>query len=102
MFNFRNKRPRHQLSDSSRNGLRLSDLKPGEKGRVLEVGGSDQFRFRLIEMGLTVDTEVAVDKFAPLLDPMELVVKGYHLSIRARDAEKIAVERIQMTEERDQ
>lgn len=72
----------------------MSDLKPGERGKVLEIGGSDQFRFRLIEMGLTRDSEVQVDKYAPLLDPMELIVKGYHLSIRLMDAEKIAVERL--------
>ena len=74
-------------------GLRLSDLKPGETGRILEVGGSEHFRIRLLEMGLTKDTMVSVDKYAPLLDPMELIVKGYHLSIREMDARKIAVER---------
>ena len=94
MFNFK-KKPRHQLSKETQDGIRLSDLKPGEKGKVLEIGGSDQFRFRLIEMGLTKGAEVCVDKFAPLRDPLELIVKGYHLSIRGRDAQKIAVERIQ-------
>ncbi len=92
MFNF-NKKPRHQLSQENQDGLRLSDLKPGEKGRILEIGGSDQFRMRLIEMGLTKETEICVDKYAPLLDPMELIVRGYHLSIRGRDAQKIVIER---------
>jgi len=91
MFNF--KKPRHKLSEENKDGLRLSDLKPGEKGRVLEIGGSEQFRLRLIEMGLTRDTEVCVDKYAPLLDPLELIVKGYHLSLRGIDAQKISVER---------
>ena len=94
MFNRSKQRARHQLSNEKQNGLRLSDLKPGERGRILEVGGTEQFRFRLIEMGLTRDAEVAVDKFAPLMDPMELIIRGYHLSIRAKDAEKIVVERI--------
>lgn len=95
MFNRRHKKkPGHQLENENRAGLRLSDLKPGETGRILEVGGSDQFRFRLIEMGLTRDTEISVDKYAPLMDPMELIIKGYHLSIRAQDADKIAVERV--------
>ena len=92
MFNL--KRRRHKLSEDNQEGLRLSDLKPGEKGRILEIGGSDQFRLRLIEMGLTRDSEVCVDKYAPLLDPMELIIRGYHLSIRGLDAQKIAVERI--------
>lgn len=93
MFNFK-KKPRHQLSDISKDGLRLSDLKPGEKGRVIEIGGSEQFRMRLIEMGLIKNSEVCIDKYAPLLDPIELIVKGYHLSIRSMDAQKIAVERV--------
>lgn len=83
--------PRHQLTQA---GLRLSDLKPGEKARILEIGGSEQFRIRLMEMGLLINDTVEVDKYAPLMDPMELIVKGYHLSLRRMDAEKIAVELI--------
>ena len=93
MFNFRH-RHQHRLSPDLAEGLRLCDLRPGEKGRILEIGGSEHFRNRLIEMGLTRGSEVRVDKYAPLLDPMELIIRGYHLSIRAMDAEKIAVERI--------
>ncbi len=92
MFNFR--KPRHNLPQIDENDLRLSDLKPGEKGRIIEIGGSDNFRHRLIEMGITRDAEISVDKYAPLRDPLELVVKGYHLSLRGIDAQKIAVERI--------
>ncbi len=91
MFNF--KKPRHRISTENKDGLRLSDLKPGEKGRILEIGGSEQFRLRLIEMGLTKDAEISVDKYAPLRDPLELIVRGYHLSLRGIDAQKIAVER---------
>ncbi len=89
-----NTKQHHPSSDEDEGDLRLSDLKPGEIGRVLEIGGDDQFRLRLIEMGLTRDAEVCVDKFAPLRDPLELIVKGYHLSIRGQDAQKITVERI--------
>ncbi|NQV29733.1 MAG: ferrous iron transport protein A [Candidatus Marinimicrobia bacterium] len=92
MFNF--KRPRHQLSESNEGDLRLSDLKPGEKGRIREVGGSEQFRQRLIEMGLTRDAEICVDKYAPLRDPLELIIRGYHLSLRGIDAQKISIERL--------
>ncbi len=92
MLNF--KKPRHRLSTESTDGLRLSDLKPGEKGRITEIGGSEQFRQRLIELGLTKDAEIWIDKYAPLRDPLELIVRGYHLSLRGMDAQKIAVERI--------
>ena len=46
MFNF--KRPRHKLHVSDESDLRLSDLKPGEKGRIIEIGGSENFRHRLL------------------------------------------------------
>jgi len=45
-------------------------------------------------MGITRNAEISVDKFAPLKDPIELIVKGYHLSLRVVDAQKIAVERL--------
>jgi Fe2+ transport system protein FeoA len=92
MFNFR--KPRHKLQVIDENDLRLSDLKPGEKGRIVEIGGSENFRHRLIEMGITRHAEICVDKYAPLRDPLELIVKGYHLSLRGSDAQKISVERI--------
>jgi len=92
MFNF--KKRRHKLHITDENDLRLSDLRPGERGRIIEIGGSENFRLRLIEMGITRGSEVGVDKYAPLRDPMELIVKGYHLSLRGMDAEKILVERI--------
>lgn len=90
-----NTAPRHRLT---REGSRLSDLRPGEKARILEIGGSEQFRVRLMEMGLLVNDIVEMDKYAPLMDPMELIVKGYHLSLRRMDAEKIAVELIARNE----
>ncbi len=86
--------PRHKLSPENQHADRLSELKPGEKGRILEIGGSEQFRLRLIEMGLTKNAEICVDKLAPLRDPIELIVKGYHVSIRRVDAQKIAIERL--------
>ncbi len=93
MFNRPRRRPRHRISDENLEGLRLSDLGPGERGRVLEIGGSESFRVRLMEMGLTLEEIVEVDKYAPLQDPMELIVRRYHLSLRRKDAQKIVVER---------
>ena len=80
---------RHGLPEGA---TRLSDLLPGQHGRVMQIGGSEHFRIRLMEMGLLVNDTVEVDKYAPLQDPMELIVKGYHLSLRRMDADKIMVE----------
>ncbi|MBC8174404.1 MAG: ferrous iron transport protein A [Candidatus Marinimicrobia bacterium] len=84
--------PRHRISDKNLDKSRLCDLKPGEKARVVEIGGIERFRIRLMEMGILVNDTVELDKFAPLQDPMELIVKGYHLSLRRKDAAKICVD----------
>ncbi len=87
-FGFRRKHHRRP------HGLCLSDLQAGEKALVTTIGGSEHFRIRLMEMGLLAGDEVEVSKYAPLQDPVELIVKGYHLALRVRDAAKIGVERI--------
>lgn len=57
--------------------------------RVSATGG---LRRRLLEMGLVAGTEIAVDGVAPLGDPVEVTVKGYHLTLRRNEAEAIFVE----------
>jgi Fe2+ transport system protein FeoA len=67
----------------------LRDYKKGQKGRIREVRGEGRFRKRLLEMGFVRGATVYVEKFAPLLDPVEYIVKGYHVSLRREEAEKI-------------
>jgi Fe2+ transport system protein FeoA len=43
-------------------------------------------------MGILKGTEVLVEKYAPLRDPLELIVKGYHVSLRVEEADQITVE----------
>lgn len=71
---------------------RLSDLRPGDRGRIAFVSGKGPIRRRLIEMGLTSDTPVEIVRVAPLGDPMELKVRGYCLSLRRCEAEHVEVE----------
>ena len=70
----------------------LRDLKIGRSGLVLTVGGEKMLRRRLLEMGITPRTTVTVKKTAPMGDPIELYLRGYALSLRLEDAEKITVE----------
>ncbi len=70
---------------------KLSDLQPGEAGEVVKVQGSGPFRQRLLEMGLTRGVRVEMEKTAPLGDPTEYVVKGYHLSLRRGEADLILI-----------
>jgi len=70
----------------------LSEIKEGQTARIIRVGGSGTLRRRIFEMGLIRDTEVYVEKYAPLKDPLELIVKGYHLSLRVEEAAQITVD----------
>jgi len=72
--------------------MTLKDLGIGKSGRVIAVGGEKVLRHRLLEMGITPRTVVTVKKIAPMGDPIELLLRGYVLSLRLEDAEKIAVE----------
>jgi Fe2+ transport system protein FeoA len=72
----------------------LSDVKEGQTIRIFKVGGSGPLRRRLMEMGLLKGTEVYVEKYAPLQDPLELILKGYHVSLRVEEAAQITVEAI--------
>ena len=71
---------------------RLSELKRGEKGRIVKIGGGGSLRRRLLDMGLVSGSEVKMERVAPLGDPIEIKVKGYNLSLRKEEAESIHVE----------
>ena len=65
---------------------------PGQHGTILSVGNqSGAVKRRLVDMGLTPGTEVAVKKIAPLGDPMEVSLRGYELSLRKEDAAQIGI-----------
>ncbi|MGC9317981.1 MAG: DtxR family transcriptional regulator [Armatimonadota bacterium] len=70
----------------------LDRLCPGDRARVLRLSGQAGIRRRIMDMGLTPGAEVEVERLAPLGDPIEIEVRGYHLSLRKREAAQIAVE----------
>ena len=71
--------------------MTLSSLQIGATGRVTAVGGEKALRRRLLDMGITPHTVVTVKKAAPMGDPIELLLRGYVLTLRLEDAEKITV-----------
>ena len=79
--------------------MMLSDMKEGETGKITRIGGNGALRRRILEMGLVKDAEVYVEKYAPLKDPVELIVKGYHISLRVNEASHIVVEKIEPSTE---
>ena len=70
----------------------LTALKIGAAGTVSEIKLRPDQRGRLLEMGLLVGTSVQLVRFAPLGDPVEIKVRGYHLTLRRHDAEQIWVQ----------
>jgi ferrous iron transport protein A len=75
--------------------MRLKDLKPGESAQVVGFDGSDPaYRNKLLTMGLTKGTEIKVLKIAPLGDPVEILIRGYSLSLRKAEADILQVRRM--------
>jgi Fe2+ transport system protein FeoA len=72
----------------------LKDLSVGKSGRVVTVGGEKVLRRRLLDMGITPRTTITVKKRAPMGDPIELLLRGYVLTLRLADAEKIIIEEV--------
>lgn len=71
--------------------VRLNELSPGEKGRVKKVTVPGTTGRRLVEMGVTPGSLIEIEKIAPLGDPIDVIVKGYHLTLRKEEAGGIEV-----------
>jgi ferrous iron transport protein A len=75
------------------NIVTLDLLLPGEGGTIRGYSKAQDLHHRLKELGLVAGTRLRVRRCAPLGDPMELSIRGYHLSIRKQDARNILVEK---------
>lgn len=71
---------------------RLDEMKPGEKGRITAVSPCGSLRGRLMEMGLVKGAEIKVIRLAPSGDPMEILLRGYSLALRKKEAEQVILE----------
>lgn len=70
----------------------LRDVRIGDTARVVKLHGEGALRRRIMDMGITKGVEIYVRKVAPLGDPIEVMVRGYELSLRKCDAEMVEVE----------
>lgn len=69
----------------------LDRLPVGQSAQVQNITGDDTIALRLMEMGLIPGTPVTVIGMAPLGDPLELDVRGYHLSVRRAEAARVEI-----------
>ncbi len=70
----------------------LKDAKIGSTVKVVKLHSEGALRRRIMDMGITKGVEIYVRKTAPLGDPIEIMVRGYELSLRKADAEMIEIE----------
>ena len=71
--------------------MTLNEMKAGESALITAEGGEGALRCRLLDMGLIPRTRVTLQKVAPMGDPIEIMVRGYELTLRVDDAKKIEV-----------
>ncbi len=71
--------------------VRLSQLQVGQAAEVLDVLGEDALACRLMEMGLTPGVRVELIGISPWGDPLEFQIRGYRLSLRRQEAERVCV-----------
>ncbi len=71
--------------------MTLKDINPGQVCIIEGIGKKSSLRKRIIDMGLTIGTTIEVRKLAPLGDPIEILIRGYHLSLRKAEAAEVFV-----------
>ena len=71
---------------------RLDEFNIGETGLIKKVEGEGRLRRRLLDMGVTPNTEVYLRKKAPFGDPIEITIRGYELTLRSTEAQLIVLE----------
>lgn len=77
--------------------MNLRELETGKTATIKTVGGSGALRQHFLDMGMIPGSDVSLIKYAPLGDPMELMISGYELTIRLADAENIEIENVRET-----
>ena len=71
----------------------LANLSKGQKGKVVLLNTTDRaLRRRLLDMGITEGVQIKIKKVAPLGDPIDMELRGYHLCLRKRDMTFIDIE----------
>ncbi|KRL03934.1 FeoA family protein [Liquorilactobacillus oeni] len=73
----------------------LSSVSVGKEAIVAKVLGDKRVRKRLLDMGLTKNTMVKVNQTAPLGDPLEVLLRGYKLSLRKQEADYVMVTEVE-------
>jgi ferrous iron transport protein A len=74
--------------------MTLDELKTGQEGRIVDINAEGAVGQRLLDMGFVTGTRVQVIRNAPLVDPVEITVRGVYVSIRHSEAGSVEIELI--------
>ncbi len=86
---------RQHIESKRRCEVRLSELNKGKKALIKRILANDSMKQKFYSMGLVPGEEIIVEKVAPLGDPIDFMIKDYHLSLRKTEADMVVVELIQ-------
>ena len=71
--------------------IQLHLLQPGQRGTITRINGESALRRRFAEMGIVKGETILIERHAPLGDPVEYFIKGYHLALRKAESAYIEV-----------
>ena len=71
--------------------VQLHLLQPGQRATITKINGAGALRRRFVEMGIVKGETILIERHAPLGDPVEYLIKGYHLALRREEATHIEV-----------
>jgi len=71
-----------------------ADLIPGDKAKIIKLSGKANLRKKLLDMGMVAGTMIEMIRHAPLGDPVQIKIKGYHLSLRRTEASHILIKKL--------
>ncbi|MGM9612280.1 MAG: ferrous iron transport protein A [Butyricicoccus sp.] len=70
----------------------LASLKPGQSGVVRNLTAEGAVKQRFLDMGITRGVSITMERRAPFGDPLAVRLRGYSLSLRKDEAQKICLE----------
>jgi ferrous iron transport protein A len=79
------------IQETMSESTQLHLLRPGQKGTITKINGTGALRRRFVEMGIVRGETILLKRHAPLGDPVEYFIKGYHLALRKEEAAQIEV-----------
>ncbi len=89
------KKWKQRIKAKRRSEVRLSELNKGKKALIKRILANDSMKQKFYSMGLVPGEEIIVEKVAPLGDPIDFMIKDYHLSLRKTEADMIVVEELE-------